>query len=171
MNRAAAEKWKVQLRKGCLELAILAALWQGRLYRLEILRLLESNSELMVSEGHDLSAAHSAQGAWIGRERTEDRRIPVRSAAMWLPTPAIVSETCSCRVRVSEGGAVASNSGKLTSLLGLTRVEVDLSKANPTSGGVTASTEMLAAKRHAGVHTPVIACKTIIANQQMAYAA
>jgi hypothetical protein len=43
--------------------------------------------------------------------------------------------------------------------------------ANPTSGGVTASTEMLAAKRHAGVHTPVIACKMIIANQQMAYAA
>jgi len=43
--------------------------------------------------------------------------------------------------------------------------------AIPTSGGVTASTEMLAAKRHAGVHTPVIACKMIIANQQMAYAA
>ena len=50
-------------------------------------------------------------------------------------------------------------------------MEVDLSKANPTSGGVTASTEMLAAKRHAGVHTPEIACKMIIANQQMAYAA
>jgi len=30
---------------------------------------------------------------------------------------------------------------------------------------------MLAAKRHVGVHTPVIACKMIIANQQMAYAA
>src|SRR5690349_22246994 len=44
-------------------------------------------------------------------------------------------------------------------------------KAKPTSGGVTASTEMLAAKRHAGVHTPVIECKMIIANQQMAYAA
>jgi len=44
-------------------------------------------------------------------------------------------------------------------------------KANPTSGGVTVSTEMLAAKRHAGVHTPVIECKMIIANQQMAYAA
>jgi hypothetical protein len=44
-------------------------------------------------------------------------------------------------------------------------------KAIPTSGGVTASTEMLAAKRHAGVHTPVIAWKMIIANQQMAYAA
>jgi hypothetical protein len=50
-------------------------------------------------------------------------------------------------------------------------LEVDLFKADPTSGGVTASTEMLAAKRHAGVHTPVIACKTIIANQTMAYAA
>jgi len=46
-----------------------------------------------------------------------------------------------------------------------------LSVANPTSGGVTASTEMLAAKRHAGVHTPVIVGKMIIANQQMAYAA
>jgi hypothetical protein len=34
-----------------------------------------------------------------------------------------------------------------------------------------ASTEMLSAKRHAGVHTPVIAWKMIIANQQMAYAA
>ena len=43
--------------------------------------------------------------------------------------------------------------------------------AIPTSGGVTASTEMLAAKRHAGVHTPVIVSKMIIANQPMAYAA
>ena len=59
----------------------------------------------------------------------------------------------------------------LTSNPGQPRLEVDLSKANPTSGGVTASTEMLAAKRHAGVHTPVIVGKMIIANQQMAYAA
>jgi PadR family transcriptional regulator PadR len=47
----AAEKWEVQLRKGCLELAILAALWDGRLYGLEILRRLESDSDLVVSEG------------------------------------------------------------------------------------------------------------------------
>ena len=60
---------------------------------------------------------------------------------------------------------------QLTSVLCLPRLEVDLCKANPTSGGVTASTEMLAAKRHAGVHTPVIVGKMIIANQQMAYAA
>jgi hypothetical protein len=50
-------------------------------------------------------------------------------------------------------------------------LEVALCMAHPTSGGVTVSTEMLAAKRHAGAHTPVIACKTTIANQQMAYAA
>ncbi len=59
----------------------------------------------------------------------------------------------------------------LTSILAHPSLEVVLSMANPTSGGVTASTEMLAAKRHAGVHTPVIACKMIIANQPMAYAA
>lgn len=47
----AKEKWEVQLRKGCLELAILAALWEGKLYGLEILRRLESDSDLVVSEG------------------------------------------------------------------------------------------------------------------------
>lgn len=46
-----ADKWEVQLRKGCLELAILAALWEGRRYGLEILRRLESDSDLIISEG------------------------------------------------------------------------------------------------------------------------
>lgn len=46
-----AHKWEVQLRKGCLELAILGALWGGKLYGLEILRQLESDSDLVVSEG------------------------------------------------------------------------------------------------------------------------
>ncbi len=46
-----ADKWEVQLRKGSLELAILAALWGGRLYGLEILRHLESGSDLVVAEG------------------------------------------------------------------------------------------------------------------------
>jgi PadR family transcriptional regulator, regulatory protein PadR len=45
------DKWEVQLRKGCLELAILAALWDGKLYGLEILRRLESDSELVISAG------------------------------------------------------------------------------------------------------------------------
>ena len=50
-NQEPVDKWEVQLRKGCLELAILAALWDGRLYGLEILRRLESDSDLVVSEG------------------------------------------------------------------------------------------------------------------------
>jgi PadR family transcriptional regulator PadR len=50
-EQGAADKWEVQLRKGCLELAILAALWEGRLYGLEILRRLESDSALVVAEG------------------------------------------------------------------------------------------------------------------------
>jgi PadR family transcriptional regulator, regulatory protein PadR len=44
-------KWEVQLRKGCIELAVLATLWDGRLYGLEILRRLEYFSGLTVSEG------------------------------------------------------------------------------------------------------------------------
>lgn len=46
-----AENWEVQLRKGCLELAILASLWENRLYGLEILRRLASGSDLVIAEG------------------------------------------------------------------------------------------------------------------------
>jgi len=51
LDQDASDKWEVQLRKGCLELAILATLWDGRRYGLEILRRLESDSDLVVSEG------------------------------------------------------------------------------------------------------------------------
>jgi len=39
------------LRKGALEMAALASLWRGRLYGLEIIRFLESNSQLVLGEG------------------------------------------------------------------------------------------------------------------------
>ena len=45
------DKWEVQLRKGCLELVILCCLWPGKLYGLEILRRLESESDLVLSAG------------------------------------------------------------------------------------------------------------------------
>ncbi len=45
------DKWEVQLRKGCMELAVLAALWQGRLYGLEILRRLEQGAAVAMAEG------------------------------------------------------------------------------------------------------------------------
>jgi len=43
------DKWEVQLRKGCLELAILAVLSPGKLYGLEILRRLESDANLALT--------------------------------------------------------------------------------------------------------------------------
>jgi PadR family transcriptional regulator PadR len=45
------DKWEAQMRKGCLEMAVLASLWQGRLYGLEILRVLERDSRLVLAEG------------------------------------------------------------------------------------------------------------------------
>jgi PadR family transcriptional regulator, regulatory protein PadR len=45
------QHWEAQLRKGCLEMAILASLWQDRLYGLEILRSLSEDSQLDVAEG------------------------------------------------------------------------------------------------------------------------
>jgi PadR family transcriptional regulator PadR len=44
-------KWEIQLRKGSLGLAVLAALWEKKLYGLELLRKLESVAGLSVPEG------------------------------------------------------------------------------------------------------------------------
>jgi PadR family transcriptional regulator PadR len=45
------DHWEAQLRKGALEMAALASLWQGRLYGLEIIRFLESHSQMTLAEG------------------------------------------------------------------------------------------------------------------------
>ena len=45
------DKWEAQMRKGCLEMAVLASLWNGMLYGLEILRVLERDSSLILAEG------------------------------------------------------------------------------------------------------------------------
>jgi PadR family transcriptional regulator PadR len=50
-NGDLSQRWEAQLRKGCLEMAILASLWQARLYGLEILRALSDKSQLEVAEG------------------------------------------------------------------------------------------------------------------------
>jgi PadR family transcriptional regulator PadR len=49
--QADSDRWEAQLRKGALEMAALASLWKGRLYGLEILRLLETRSRLVLAEG------------------------------------------------------------------------------------------------------------------------
>jgi len=93
------DKWEVQLRKGCLELAILAALWGGRRYGLEVLRRLESDSDLIVSEGtvypllSRLKALGLVQSEWVesdtGHPRkyyaltTAGRQRALEMAAIW----------------------------------------------------------------------------------------
>ena len=75
-----ADKWEIQLRKGCLELAILAALWEGRLYGLEILRRLASDSDLVVTEGtiypllSRLKAMGLVESEWVESEAGHPRK-------------------------------------------------------------------------------------------------
>jgi PadR family transcriptional regulator PadR len=45
------DRWEAQLRKGAVEMAALASLWNGRLYGLEIIRFLETQSQLSLAEG------------------------------------------------------------------------------------------------------------------------
>jgi PadR family transcriptional regulator PadR len=47
----APDNWDAQLRKGCLELAILASLWAEPLYGLGMLRFLRSRGGMEVAEG------------------------------------------------------------------------------------------------------------------------
>ena len=80
VEREAADKWEVQLRKGCLELAILASLWGGKLYGLEIIRRLESASDLTVSEGTvyplltRLKTLGLVQSEWVESEAGHPRK-------------------------------------------------------------------------------------------------
>lgn len=73
-------KWEVQLRKGCVELAVLAALWEGRLYGLQVLRRLEYFSGMIVSEGtiypllNRLAAAGWVESEWQETSMGHPRR-------------------------------------------------------------------------------------------------
>lgn len=81
------EKWETQLRKGCLELAILAALWEGKLYGLEILRRLEELSDLIVSEGtvypllSRLKVLGLLRSEWVESEAGHPRKYYALTAA------------------------------------------------------------------------------------------
>lgn len=81
------QNWEAQLRKGCLEMAILASLWHGRLYGLEILRSLSESSQLDVAEGTlypilaRLKAEGLLQSEWVEAETGHPRKY------YWLTTP------------------------------------------------------------------------------------
>jgi PadR family transcriptional regulator PadR len=74
------DRWEIQLRKGCLELAILGVLWPEKLYGLEILRRLESDSDLALSAGtiYPLLARLRAEGLldaeWVEAEAGHPRK-------------------------------------------------------------------------------------------------
>jgi PadR family transcriptional regulator, regulatory protein PadR len=74
------DRWEAQLRKGALEMAALASLWSGRLYGLEIIRFLESNSRLVLAEGtiypilNRLKAEGMLTSDWVEAEAGHPRK-------------------------------------------------------------------------------------------------
>ena len=73
-------KWEAQLRKGCLELAILASLSRGKLYGLEILRVLQDEAQLALAEGtvypilSRLKQEGLLQSEWVESEAGHPRK-------------------------------------------------------------------------------------------------
>jgi PadR family transcriptional regulator PadR len=74
------DRWEAQLRKGALEMATLASLWQRRLYGLEIIRFLERNSRLVLAEGtiypilNRLKAEGLLTSEWVEAEAGHPRK-------------------------------------------------------------------------------------------------
>jgi PadR family transcriptional regulator, regulatory protein PadR len=74
------DRWEAQLRKGALEMAALASLWQGALYGLEIIRFLGANSQLALSEGtiypilNRLKAEGQLTSEWVEAEAGHPRK-------------------------------------------------------------------------------------------------
>ena len=95
----AVERWEVQARKGVLELVVLAALWSGRLYGVELIRRLEDDAQLPVPEGtlypllNRLRAEGLVDAEWVEAEAghprkyyrltAEGRRRVVQMARVW----------------------------------------------------------------------------------------
>lgn len=79
-NNGRADGWEAQLRKGCLEMAILASVWNGRLYGLDILRALAEHSKMEVAEGTvypilaRLKAEGLLQSEWVEAEAGHPRK-------------------------------------------------------------------------------------------------
>ncbi len=101
------ERWEAQLRKGCLEMAILAALAPGRNYGLEIIRALEQDSDLVLSEGtvypilNRLREDGLVTSSWVESETGHPRKYysltrkgydrATRMAQIWLQFTASVN--------------------------------------------------------------------------------
>jgi PadR family transcriptional regulator PadR len=74
------DRWEAQLRKGALEMATLASLWRVRLYGLEIIRFLESHSNLVLAEGtiypilNRLRAEGLLTSEWVEAEAGHPRK-------------------------------------------------------------------------------------------------
>ena len=79
-NGDSPDRWEAQLRKGALEMAALASLWQGPLYGLEIIRFLESQSSLVLAEGtiypilNRLKAEDLLAAEWVEVETGHPRK-------------------------------------------------------------------------------------------------
>ena len=74
------DRWEVQLRKGTLDMAALASVWQQRLYGLEIIRHLETHSQLTLAEGtvypilNRLKAEGLLSSEWVEAEAGHPRK-------------------------------------------------------------------------------------------------
>jgi PadR family transcriptional regulator PadR len=72
--------WERQVKKGWLELAILATLWEERLYGLEMIRRLERDTDLVLAEGtiypilNRLKAERLVDSSWVEAEAGHPRK-------------------------------------------------------------------------------------------------
>ena len=88
-------QWAVQLRKGALGLAVMASLWNEKLYGLEIIRRLQLDAALSVTEGtiypllNRLKSEGLVSAEWVEAEAGHPRKYYAltpkgREAVTWM---------------------------------------------------------------------------------------
>ncbi len=76
----APDNWESQVKKGWLELATLATLWNGKLYGLDILRRLERETDLILAEGtiypilNRLKTEGLVEASWVEADAGHPRK-------------------------------------------------------------------------------------------------
>jgi PadR family transcriptional regulator, regulatory protein PadR len=123
-----ADRWEAQLRKGTLELAILASLHNKKLYGLEILRVLEGDCGLEMLEGtlylilNRLRANGLVESEWIttgsGHPRkyyrlTSKGKTHLQTMGLaWMQFSARITDLVAPILRNQEAQHVHSTNGK-----------------------------------------------------------
>ena len=161
------EKWEVQLRKGTLELVVLAALQHGSLYGLELLRALQRFPSAAITEGtlypllDRLKREGLLEAEWVQEDDSRPRKYYRLSPAgqqrlieltrVWRQSAADIEQLLSQPLLASKGPPPPADPLAASTQAVLTQTAVtEAVSAEAVAASATSSTNDAQGEHHAG---------------------